>query len=245
MASEPALPPVIGAIAEDRDGNALGTVTAVFVDDASGQPTWVGLTSGLHAAADPADVPVVAPITDAVLTDGRLRLTVPEDAVRAAPHPASPERLSPEEEGLLRDHYRGAGPAGAAATDDAMTRSEEQLRVRTVVEPWTRAVLRIEEVTEEVMVPVTVTRQRARIEYRPLAAGEADRPTAAADEPGTERPTSTTEWVTLWGEQPRVTLERVPVERVRLATSWTTEEQSYGDEVRRELLELTTDTDRT
>jgi Domain of unknown function (DUF2382) len=241
MASEPALPPVIGAIAEDRDGNALGTVTAVFVDDASGQPTWVALTSGVHAAADPADVPVVAPITGAVLTDGRLRLTVPSDAVRAAPHPASPERLSPEEEGLLRDHYRGGG----AGTDDAMTRSEEQLRVRTVVEPWTRAVLRIEEVTEEVMVPVTVTRQRARIEYRPLAAGDADHPAAGADEPGTEHPTSTTEWVTLWGEQPRVTLERVPVEQVRLATSWTTEEQSYGDEVRREQVELTTDTDRT
>src|SRR3954447_4042501 len=244
MASEPALPPVIGAIAEDRDGNALGTVTAVFVDDATGRPTWVGLTSGLHATADPADVPVVAPITDAVLTDGRLRLTVPEAAVRAAPHPASAERLDPEEESTLRAHYRGDRTGADAGTDTAMTRSEEQVRVRTVVEPWARAVLRIEEVTEEVMVPVTVTRQRARIEYRPLAAGEAARPTAGADEPGTERLTSTTEWVTLWGEQPRVTLERVPVERVRLATSWTTEEQSYGDHVRREELELTTDTDR-
>ena len=44
-----------------------------------------------------------------------------------------------------------------------MTRSEEQLQVSTVVEPWTRAVLRIEEVTEEVLVPVTITRQQARV----------------------------------------------------------------------------------
>jgi hypothetical protein len=243
MASEPALPPVIGAIAEDRDGNALGTVTAVFVDDASGQPTWVGLTSGLHAAADPADVPVVAPITDAVLTDGRLRLTVPADAVRAAPHPASPERLSPAEEGLLRDHYRGAGPAGAPATDDAMTRSEEQLRVRTVVEPWTRAVLRIEEVTEEVMVPVTITRQQARIEYLPLALTDSARSAGDAAEPGAQRPTSATEWVTLYAEQPTVTLERVPVERVRLRTAWATEETTVSQELRREQIELnTTDT---
>jgi stress response protein YsnF len=127
-----------------------------------------------------------------------------------------------------------------------MTRSEEQVRVRTVVEPWTRAVLRIEEVTEEVMVPVTVTRQRARIEYRPLAPGGADRTDPTPDEPGAQRRTSTTEWVTLWGDQPRVTLERVPVEKVRLATSWMTEEQQHSDQVRREQIELSTsDTDRT
>jgi hypothetical protein len=244
MASDSELPPVIGAIAEDRDGNALGTVTAVFVDDATGRPTWVGLTSGLHATADPTDVPVVAPITDAVLTDGRLRLTVPEAAVRSAPHPASAERLDPDEESTLRAHYRGDRTGADAGTDTAMTRSEEQVRVRTVVEPWARAVLRIEEVTEEVMVPVTVTRQRARIEYRPLAAGGDDRTDRVAGEPGAQRPTSTTEWVTLWGEQPRVTLERVPLEKVRLATTWTTEEQLRHDELRLEQVELsTTDTD--
>ncbi|WP_369135063.1 YsnF/AvaK domain-containing protein [Modestobacter sp. I12A-02662] len=251
MASDSALPPVIGAIAEDRDGNALGTVTAVFVDDATERPTWVGLTSGLHATADPDDVAVVAPITDAVFTDGRLRLAVPAAAVRSAPHPASPDRLGPEEESMLRAHYRGdrtGAVAGTdtALTDSAMTRSEEQVRVRTVVEPWTRAVLRVEEVTEEVMVPVTVTRQRARIEYRPLAPGDADRPDPTPDDAGAQRRTSTTEWVTLWGEQPRVTMERVPVEKVRLATSWTTEEQLHSDQVRREQIELsTTDTDAT
>ncbi|WP_222264768.1 DUF2382 domain-containing protein [Modestobacter marinus] len=240
MASDSALPPVIGAIAEDRDGNALGTVTAVFVDDATERPTWVGLTSGLHATADPDDVAVVAPITDAVFTDGRLRLTVPAAAVRSAPHPASPDRLSPEEESTLRAHYRGDPTDAGAGTDTAMTRSEEQVRVRTVVEPWSRAVLHVEEVTEEVMVPVTITRQRARIEYRPLAPGSTDRTDPTPGEPGAQRPTSTTEWVTLWGEQPRVTLERVPLEKVRLATSWTTEEQQHGDQVRREQIELST-----
>ena len=244
MTSDSALPPVIGAIATDRDGNALGTITTVFLDDATQRPTWVGLTDGLHARSG--DVSVIAPIADAEFTEGRLLLAVSSDAVRTAPRPLFTDRLTPEEESVLHAHYRdvAAAPQAGTATDAAMTRSEEQLQVTTVVEPWTRAVLRIEEVTEEVMVPVTITRQRARIEYRPLAAEDADHPTAGADEPGTERPTSTTEWVTLWGEQPRVTLERVPVERVRLATSWTTEEQSYGDEVRREQLELTSDTDR-
>ena len=248
MASDSALPPVIGAIADDRDGNALGTVTTVFLDDVTGQPTWVGLTDGLHAAAD--DVPVIAPISAADYADGRLRLSVPGDAVRAAPRVSQPDRLSPEEETALLEHYRGlttaaptrtaTGTATGTATDTAMTRTEEQLQLSTVVEPWTRAVLRIEEVTEEVLVPVTITRQQARIEYLPVSPADGVRTARDAAEPGARRATSTSGWVTLYAEQPVVTLERAPVERVRLATTWATEETTVSAELRREQIELNT-----
>jgi stress response protein YsnF len=241
MASDSTLPPVIGAIADDRDGNALGTISTVYLDDATERPTWVGLTDGLHAGAD--QVPVIAPITDAEYTDGRLRLTVSADAVRTAPRVSQPDRLSPAEETLLQEHYRStaaAPPRSGTTTDSAMTRSEEQLQVSTVVEPWTRAVLRIEEVTEEVMVPVTITRQQARIEYLPLALTDSARSAGDAAEPGAQRPTSATEWVTLYAEQPTVTLERVPVERVRLRTAWATEETTVSQELRREQIELDT-----
>ena len=260
MASDSALPPVIGAIADDQDGNPLGTVTAVFLDDVTEQPTWVGLTPGLHAHPDTDDVPVIVPMAGAALTDGRLRLPVSAEAVRTAPRAAQPDRLSPAEETTLREHYAHttasttastttsttasttAGTAGTAgtATDTAMTRSEEQLAVTTVVEPWTRAVLRIEEVTEEVMVPVTVTRQRARIEHLPLALTDSARGPRDAGAPGDGRPTSTSGWVTLYADQPVVTVERRPVERVRLATSWVTEETTVTGELRREEIELDT-----
>lgn len=245
MTSEPVLPPVIGAVADDRQGNALGTVTAVFVDDVTGQPTWVGLTDGLHAAPDAADVTLVAPIADARFTDGRLRLTVDSAAVRSAPRPSAPDRLSPAEEVTLHDHY-AAGSRGAAAGvrgtatgtggDTAMTRSEERLHVDTVVEPWTRAVLRIETVTEEVMVPVTITRQQARIEHLPLRPGT-DAAGAAGD--AGRREGRAGDWVTLYADQPVVTLERTPVERVRLTTEWVTEEQTVTDQLRHEEIELT------
>lgn len=277
MTSEPVLPPVIGAIADDRSGNPLGTVTAVFVDDVTGQPTWVGLTDGLHAAPDAADVAIVAPIADAQFGDGRLRLAVPAEAVRSAPRPGAADRLSPAEEVTLREHYAGGGGrtdteridtgltdsgrtdtelidvagvqaarGGAAGADTAMTRSEERLVVDTVTEPWARAVLRIETVTEEVMVPVTITRQQARIEYRPLRGTDGALPAGAAgvlddgDQgvPGTRRG-RTTEWVTLYGDQPVVTLERAPVERVRLTTDWVTERQVVTDRLRHEEVELT------
>jgi stress response protein YsnF len=240
MASDSALPPVIGAIADDRDGNALGTVTTVFLDDVTGQPTWVGLTDGLHAASD--DVPVIAPISAADYADGRLRLSVPADAVRSSPRVSQADRLSPEEETALLEHYGGlstTAPTGTA-TDTAMTRTEEQLQLSTVVEPWTRAVLRIEEVTEEVMVPVTITRQQARIEYLPVSPADGVRTARDAAEPGARRATSTSGWVTLYAEQPVVTLERAPVERVRLATTWATEETTVSAELRREQIELNT-----
>lgn len=268
MTSEPVLPPVIGAIADDRDGQPLGTVTAVFVDDVTGQPTWVGLTDGLHAAPDAGDVAIVAPFAGSAFTDGRLRLSVDGDAVRRSPRPGAPDRLSPAEEVTLREHYAGgtgrsgAGPGpdladrtdmtdrtdgtdptdgGRTGGDGAMTRSEERFTVEAVTEPWGRAVLRIEEVTEEVMVPVTITRQQARIEYLPLRT--TDR--AAGDRAGTrdleDRTDRATEWVTLYGDQPVVTMERAPLERVRLATTWVTEQLPVSDQLRREEIELTTD----
>ncbi|MBB3677693.1 YsnF/AvaK domain-containing protein [Modestobacter versicolor] len=259
MASDSALPPVIGAIADDRDGNALGTVTTVFLDDVTEQPTWVGLTDGLHASSD--DVPVIAPIADADYADGRLRLGVPAEAVRAAPRVSQADRLSPDEEARLLAHYRGTpavgapqrtttlppvppanGPTVGTAADSAMTRTEERLAVSTVVEPWTRAVLRIEEVTEEVLVPVTITRQQARIEYLPLSTTDSARTAGETAEPGVQRATSTSGWVTLYAEEPSVTLERRPVERVRLATGWATEETTVTQELRKEQVELTTTT---
>ena len=256
MASDSALPPVIGAIADDQDGKPLGTVTAVFLDDVTGQPTWVGLTPGLHAHPDTDEVPVIAPVAGSDVVDGRVRLSVSAAAVAAAPRAAQPDRLTPAEETLLREHYRDSSAQGTSAgsaqdateglprntvgtlSDTAMTRSEEQLQVSTVVEPWTRAVLRIEEFTEEVMVPVTVTRQRARIEHLPVTAHTG----GPADGGGTvgERSTSSTGWVTLYTEQPKVSVERVPAERVRLATSWVTEDTVVTDQVRREQIELTT-----
>jgi hypothetical protein len=254
MTSEHDLPPVIGATAEDRDGNALGTVSAVFLDDVTGEPTWVGLTDGQHAGPDTADISRVAPIAGADLANGRLRLPVSGEAVARAPRPAATDRLTPEEEVTLREHYAGGTPRGAArdvdaparGTAGAMTRSEEQLLVDRVVEPWARAVLRVETVTEEVMVPVTVTRQQARIDYLPLRpwerGGTAEDPdgdeTRGGDE---ERQERTSGWVTLYTEQPVVTLERVATERVRLATSWVTEQQTVSDRLRREEIALESD----
>ena len=144
-----------------------------------------------RSAASADDVPVIVPICDAEYADGRLRLTVPADAVRTAPRVAQADRLSPEEEATLRsttarrrpprhDRHHGDPPPGdddrhgsePGPSTPGRDRHRRPHRDRaphagdrgrhchdphrgaapdtTVVEPWTRAVLRIEEVTEEV-----------------------------------------------------------------------------------------------
>lgn len=257
MASDPTPPSVIGAIAHDRDGKPLGTVTAVYLDDVTEQPTWVGLTPGTHAAPDDDEVPLIAPVTGSQLADDRMQLAVDSTAVHSAPRVTRPDHLSPEEETALLAHYRDEPAATpvrggddtvsrdgdvSRAGDGTMTLAEEQLDVTTVVEPWTRAVLRIEEVSEEVLVPVTITRQRARIEHLPLVHGDREPGRAATDE---RQPSRSTGWVTLYAEEPRVSLERVPAERVRLTTSWETGQSSITEQLRHEEVDLsTTDTPR-
>ena len=107
-----------------------------------------------------------------------------------------------------------------------MTRSEERLRVTTETEPYRRAVLRIETVTEEVLVPVTVSRQIARMEYLPLD--------EATPSTGLSEGSSSTPWVVLHEDHPQVVPVRTPVERVRLTTSWVTGEQEVTESLRHE-----------
>ncbi len=137
---------------------------------------------------------------------------------------------------------------GDPATDAAdVTRSEQRLHVDTVREPYARARLRVYQTTEEVLVPVTITRQWARIEYMDLRgtmAAAAD-PTLGADRESPPTPVgpadgAATPWVTLFVDHPVVTLERRPVERVRLGTSWVAGEQTINEPLSREEVVLET-----
>src|SRR4051794_9969584 len=116
-------------------------------------------------------------------------------------------------------------------TDQAMTRSEEQLRVGTQNVEAGRARLRKYVVTEHVTQTVPVSHEEVRIEREPVT--EANMPSA------TDGPAISEEEheVVLHAEQPVVQKEAVPVERVRLDTETVTEQQEVTDEVRKEQIE--------
>jgi stress response protein YsnF len=115
--------------------------------------------------------------------------------------------------------------------EHAVIRAEERLEVGTEVIPVGRARLVVETTTEEVLVPVRVTRQRVRVE----TSGPPD--TAAVD---VERTGRTTGWLTLHGDEPVVTVRSVPTERVRLVTEWVAGEAEVTTTVSREVVEVDT-----
>ncbi|SDO99950.1 protein of unknown function [Klenkia soli] len=96
----------------------------------------------------------------------------------------------------------------------------QQLSTTTEAVPVRRAVLRVETTTEQVMVPVTLTRQRARLHYVDVD------PAAAVPVPAEQLLDGATGgWLVLTADEPVVTTRAVPVERVRLVTSWVTGSQ--------------------
>jgi uncharacterized protein (TIGR02271 family) len=117
-------------------------------------------------------------------------------------------------------------------TDDAMTRSEEQLRVGTETRESGRARLRKHIVTEHQQVTVPVSREEVTLEREPITdANRGD----AYDGPGISEEEHE---VTLHAERPVVDTEAVAVERVKLGKETVTDHETVGGEVRKEEIEL-------
>ena len=116
-------------------------------------------------------------------------------------------------------------------TDNAMTRSEEQLHVGTENVETGKARLRKYVVTENVTRTVPVSHEEVRIEREPITDANVGDAVAGGDLTEEEHE------VTLSAEQVVVNKETVPVERVRLDTDTVTEDQTVSEEVRKEQID--------
>ncbi len=123
-------------------------------------------------------------------------------------------------------------------TDDAMTRSEEQLRVGTQKRETGRARLRKYVGIENVTQTVPVSREEVRIEREPIT--DANRGAAMSGPDISEEEHE----IVLHEEGPVVEKETVPVERVRLDKETVTDEATVSEEVRKEQIDTDTDPDR-
>lgn len=134
-----------------------------------------------------------------------------------------------------RDDTTVGRDVSGQATDDAMTLSEEQVRVGTQTEEVGRARLRKYVVTENVTQTVPVTREEVRVEREPITEANRDEALSGPDLSEQEHE------VVLHEERPVVEKQTVPVERVRLDTETVTDQVTVSEEVRKE--ELDTDLD--
>jgi uncharacterized protein (TIGR02271 family) len=131
----------------------------------------------------------------------------------------------------VQDSAGGRDTSGPT-TDQAMTRSEEELRVGTAQRERGRVRLRKYVTTEQVTKTVPVQREEVRVEREPITDANLD---AATSGPAISKEEHE---VTLHEETPVVEKRVVPRERVRLDTDTVTEERQVGDEVRKEQIEV-------
>ncbi len=124
------------------------------------------------------------------------------------------------------------------STDDAMTRSEEELRVGTREQETGKVRLRKHVVTENVTQTVPVQREEVHIEREPITdanVGDATSGPAISDEEHE---------MTLSEEVPVVEKQAVPKERIRLDKDVTTDETQVSEDVRREEIDVDDDSRR-
>jgi uncharacterized protein (TIGR02271 family) len=233
----------------DRGGDRIGTIDAIYLDDQTGQPEWALVNTGLFGAKAS-----FVPLAQATQTDQDVRVPYDKQLVKDAPRVDPDQHLSEAEERQLWRHYgldydrttrrrpTGRGAVGrdtsGPRTDDAMTRSEEELRVGTTQRERGRVRLRKYVTTEQVQQTVPVQRERVRVEREPVTDANRDAATSGPELSEAEHE------VVLREEEPVVEKRVVPRERVRLDKDTVTGEEQVAEEVRKEQIDVD-DEDRT
>jgi uncharacterized protein (TIGR02271 family) len=221
-----------------NDGEKIGTIEEIYLDTETQQPEWAVVTTGLFGTKQS-----FVPIGDASPSaDG---VTVPYDkaTVKDAPSIDPDGQLSDREEQELYEHYgRSYGGGGRSdtvghdvsgpTTDDAMTRSEEELRVGKAEREAGRVRLRKVVVEDEVTQTVPVRREEIRVEREPITDANVGDAMAGPEISEEEHE------VTLYEEEPVAEKRTVPKERVRLDKDTHIEERQVSDTVRREQIEV-------
>jgi uncharacterized protein (TIGR02271 family) len=220
----------------------LGKIDEIYLDNETGRPEWALVTTGLFGTRQS-----FVPLHDASPSgDG---ITVPYDkaTVKDAPTIDPDGELSQSEEAALYRHYGiqqsdvadtvGRDVSGRT-TDDAMTRSEEELRVGTRERESGRARLRKFVVEEEVTQTVPVRREEVRVEREPITDAN------VGDAHSGPEISSEEHEVVLHEEEPVAEKRVVPKERVRLDKDVEVDERRVSETVRKEQLDVDEDDPR-
>jgi hypothetical protein len=218
-----------GATMVDPDGDKIGTIESIYVDDQTGEPEWALVNTGLFGTKSS-----FVPLAQATPTGDQVQVPYQKQLVKDAPRIDPDQHLSESEEQHLWRHYGleygttsgyedrdGDGvyddvqdsavgrDTSGPTTDDAMTRSEEELRVGTQARERGRARLRE---------PITDANLDAATSGPAISEEEHE--------------------VTLREEEVVVEKRAVPRERVRLDKDTVTEERQVAEEVRKEQIEV-------
>jgi stress response protein YsnF len=248
----------------DRDGEKIGKLTEIYLDRETNQPEWALVNTGLlgtkssfvplKGAAPAGEEVRVAyakdQVKDAPSIDVDDELSEQEEAQlyrhygleysEAGSGGGQSEGTTPASGGRPGSgggQPEGTTPAsgGRPGSDDALTRSEEEVRVGTAERERGRARLKKYVETEDVQETVPVRREEARVEREPISDENIDQAMRGPEISEAEHE------VTLKEEEPVVEKRTVPKERVRLDKDVETGEEEVSEQVRKERVEVEED----
>jgi uncharacterized protein (TIGR02271 family) len=242
-----------------RDDEKLGTIDEIYLDTETRKPEWAVVTTGLFGTkqtfvpirdAGTSGEGVTVPFDKATVKDapnidpdGQLSEREEAELYRHYGLEYSEARSgSGLPEGDTGTHEPGDSDArdpnavghdvSGPTTDDAMTRSEEQLRVGTTEREAGRVRLRKVVVEDEVTQSVPVRREEVRVEREPITDANLDDAMSGPEISEEEHE------VVLHEDEPVAEKRAVPKERVRLDKDVHTEEREVSDTVRKEHIDV-------
>lgn len=221
-----------GAPVVSRDGEQIGEVDEIYLDNETGKPEWVGVSTGMKS--------VLVPLEGADVQENAVSVPYGADQVRSSPT-VDGEEISQEQEQEVYAHYglsygesrsesglpEGGAPSGGTTDEAEFVRSEEELSVGKQQVQAGTARLRKWVETEPVTADVELQREAARVTREPV-----DEPVSDAEigEEEIEVPLS--------AEQATVQKQAVAKERIGVEKEAETETQTISDEVRKERVEV-------
>ncbi|HZG49947.1 MAG TPA: PRC and DUF2382 domain-containing protein [Thermoleophilaceae bacterium] len=232
------------------DSEKIGKLSEIYLDQQTGKPEWALVNTGMLGTSSN-----FVPLAGAKPSGEDVQVQFTKEQVTEAPSVSGGDELSQTEEAQLYSHYgleysegrsdsglpegtAGATGSAGAAGDDAMTRSEEELKVGTTREQTGRVRLRKWVETEQVETTVPLRKETARLEREPITDANRDEALSGAEITEAEHE------IVLHEEEPVVEKRTVPQERVSLQKDVETEERTVSEEVRKERIEAEGDLDR-
>jgi uncharacterized protein (TIGR02271 family) len=235
----------------DAAGNKIGSVDSVWVDDATNELEFIGLKTGWIFGKNH-----VIPAADAQITGDTITVPYGEDQIKDAPSFSGDTELSPNDEQTIYDYYgldrstaasptgltpgqSGTPTAGWTGGTDRRTLqgegeidvpvSEEELKVGKRQVEAGKIRLRKVVRTEHEEVPVELKREDVQVERIP-ASESTNVPSSAFQEKEIEVP--------VMAEEPVVQKEARVTGQVHVEKNVDTEQETVGDEVRREEVDV-------
>lgn len=91
----------------DKDGQKVGSVQQVYLDDASGEPEWVTVRTGMFGTKE-----TFVPLGGAQISPDRLQVPYGKEDIKEAPRIEAGGHLDPAEEENLYRHYDMSASGG-------------------------------------------------------------------------------------------------------------------------------------